>query len=58
MTALVECSIKNIRGSGSEERINPVYANKTEVTHQVSCYCRKEGSWSQAIDLGSKAAEQ
>ena len=43
MTALVKRSIKNIRDSGSEERINTVYANKTEVTHQVSCYAGKKG---------------
>lgn len=43
MTAPVKCSIKNIRDSGSEERINPVYANKTEGTHQVSCYAGKKG---------------
>lgn len=43
MTALVKRSIKNIRDSGSEESINTVYANKTEVTHQVSCYAGKEG---------------
>ena len=64
MTAPAKCSIKNITDSGSEERINPVYANKTEGTHQVSCYAGKKGQghrqliWGQGQLNSSLCGEQ